>query len=141
MRLDRVILGAEATFLFKDTRVVNQDTIALFTGQKAGEVQTTIEGGHEKTFRGIIELAFATRVGLLAGRTWVEQEEEMPAYSLHTIHESYYRDFIGAYARFQINPRLSLLPSLFYSNAPDTSSLTSKRDQEMATQFSLRYRF
>lgn len=142
MRLDPIILGGEAAYLYKDSRIVNRDTIAIFTGQSTGTTQTRIEGGHEKTLRGIVELAAPFRAGFTFGRIWVEQEEEIPLYQLtHTINNSYYRNFMSAYARIQINPKLSLLPTLSYTESPDTSGITSSTDQEVSTQVSLRYRF
>lgn len=142
IRLDPVIIGGEASYLYKDTRIENSETIALFTGQATGQSQKRIEGGHEKTLRGVVELALPFRVGMTFGRVWVEQEEELLAYQMTPIiNNSHYRNFFGGYARIQVTPRLSILPGLNYSETPDTSDLTSNHDQELSTQVNLRFRF
>ena len=141
-RLDPVILGGEVAYLYKDSRIINRESSDIFTHKSLGINQIRIEGGNEKTLRGIIELAFPFRIGMTFGRTWVEQEEELILYqSTSTLHDSFYRNFVSGYARFQVNPRLSILPSIAYSVAPDTSYQTSKNDQEMSSQINLRYRF
>ncbi len=142
LRLGPVILGGEASYLYKETRIENSETIALFTRQATGQTQKRIEGGHEKTLRGTVELALPFRFGMTFGRVWVEQEEELLAYQMTPIiNNSHYRNFFGGYGRIQVNPKLSILPGLTYSETPDTSDLTSKRDQELSTQVNLRFRF
>lgn len=142
MRFSPIIVGGEVSYLYRDSRIKNEETIALFTGQTAAQTQTRIEGGNEKTLRGIIEVALPIRVGATFGRTWVEQEEHIIMYQPTTIrYESNYRNFLTGYGRFQINPKLSLLPSVAYTEAPDTSTLTGKQNQEISTQLNLRYRF
>jgi hypothetical protein len=141
-RIDPVLIGGEISYLYKNTRIINRQTLALFTGLPTGQTQTRLEGGHEKTLRGVIEYAGPVRLGVTFGRTWVEQEEEQIMYQLTTnIHDSYFRNFMGAYGRFQVNPRLSVLPSVLYSEAPDTSSLTSNSNTDLTTQVNLRFRF
>jgi hypothetical protein len=142
LRLGPTILGGEAAYLYRDTRIENHETKNAFTGQTVAQIQTRIEGGNEKTLRGIVELALPIRIGVIFGRTWIEQEEEMPLYEItHNIRNSYFRNFMTGYGRIQINPRLSLLPTLTFTDAPDTSGLTTKSDQEFTTQLGLRYRF
>lgn len=142
LRLSPVIIGGEVSYLYKDSRIRNEETIALFSGQTTGQTQTRIEGGNEKTVRGIVELAMPVRLGATVGRTWVEQEEYITMYQPTTIlYNSYYRNFFTGYARFQLNPRLAILPSVAYTEAPDTSEITGKQNQEIATQIGIRYRF
>lgn len=141
-RIDPVIIGGEASYLYKDTRVENSETRALFTGQATGQTQKRIEGGNEKTLRAIVEVAMPLRLGFTFGRTWVEQEEELLTYQMTPlINNSYYRNFISAYGRIQVNPRISILPNISYSEMPDTSNVTSNRDEDLSTQVTLRIRF
>lgn len=141
-RLSPVIVGAEVSYLYRDSRLRNEETVALFTGQTTGQTQTRIEGGDEKTLRGVVELAAPFRIGATFGRTWVEEEEHIITYQPTTIlYGSYYRNFMSAYSRIQINPKLSVLPSVAYTEAPDTTSMTGQQNQEISTQLNLRYRF
>lgn len=142
-RLESVIIGGEASYLYRDTRTVNRETIALFSGASTGVVQTKIEGGHEKTLRGIVEvIALPTRFGLVMGRTWVEQEEELQTNSIgFPLYDSYAKDFIGAYARFQLNPKFSILPLVTYKQTAGVGFSQDAQDQELLTQVNLRYRF
>ncbi|MEY4617061.1 MAG: hypothetical protein RJB66_2021 [Pseudomonadota bacterium] len=142
VRLSPIIIGGEVSYLYKDSRIKNEETIALFTGQTTGQTQTRLEGGNEKTLRAIVELAMPIRLGATAGRTWVEPEELITMYQPTTIlYNSYYRNFFSGYARFQVNPKLAILPSVSYTEAPDTTGITGKQNQEIATQVGIRYRF
>ena len=140
-RLDPIILGGEASYLYRETRILNRETMVLYTGQSNAK-QFRFDGGNEKTIRGIIELAMSFRLGMTFGKTWIEEEQEMGVYDLTPIiHDSYFKTFLSAYGRFQINPRLSLIPSIQYNETPDTTSLTNGNNQDLSTQVNLRYRF
>lgn len=141
-RYDFILLGSEVSYLYRDSRIENQETQALFTGQATGQVQVRKEGGHEKTLRGIVELALPIRIGGTIGRTWIEEEEYLTLYQPTTIiYNSYYRNFITGYGRFQINPKFAILPSIGYSEAPDTSGISGGSTQDLSTQVNFRYRF
>lgn len=140
LRWESLIFGGEASYLYKDTRTINQDTLVL--GQKVNPTQTRVQGGAEKTIRGTLELAAPFRFGGFIGRTWIELEESMVVYQpAPTFINSHYKNFFGGYARFQVLPRFSIVPILSYSEKPDTSGLSSGREQETTTQINLRYRF
>ncbi len=139
-RLEYLILGGEASYLYKDTRTVNESNITL--GITANPTQTRYEGGAEKSIRGIAELASPFRVGGFIGKTWVELTERQVMYQPAPIYDnSFSRTFYGAYARFQVLPKFSILPMISFSNAPDTSGLSNGSQQDLTTQVNLRYRF
>lgn len=141
-RLGPTILGGEISYLYKDTRIVNSETIILYTATPTAKTQYRYEGGAEKSLRAVAELAMAFRLGIFAGRTWVEPEERRVANQLAPVTvNSYYKDFIGAYGRIQVHPRLSVLPILSVTEAPDTSGQTDHSDHEVLTQVNLRFRF
>lgn len=141
-RLGPTVLGGEISYLYKDSRIVNSDEIELYTATPTAQQQYRQEGGAEKTIRAIAELALSFRLGLFAGRTWVEPEERIISNQLSSVtFNSYYKDFIGAYGRIQVHPRLSVLPLLSVTEAPDTSGQTSHSNHEVLTQVNLRFRF
>lgn len=141
-RLGPTILGGEISYLYKDTRIVNSDIIALYTATPTAQSQFRQEGGAEKSLRAIAELAMAFRLGVFVGRTWVEPEEYIVANQLAPVtFNSYYKDVVGAYGRIQVHPRLSVLPILSVTEAPDTSGQSDHSDHEVLTQVNLRFRF
>lgn len=139
-RLEYLILGGEGSYLYKDTRTINESTISY--GRTLSPTQTRVEGGAEKMVRGTIELAAPFRVGGFIGRTWIELAERQIMYQPAPIFDnSHYKNFYGAYARFQVASKFSILPIISFNNRPDTSGLTSGSQQDITTQVNLRYRF
>jgi len=141
-RLGPVILGSEISYLYKDTRVVNTSVIPALASESTAPTQTRKEGGAEKSLRAVAELALSFRLGAFFGRTWVEPEDRMVANQFAPITiNSYYKDILGVYGRIQVHPRLSVIPLLSVSDAPDTSGLSDQSNHEVLTQINLRFRF
>ncbi len=141
-RVGPMILGGEASYLYKDTRIVNESDIPLFTGESTAPKQIRYEGGAEKSLRAVAELATSFRLGVFFGRTWIEAEELIISNQLgNMLGNSYYKNFFGAYGRIQIHPRLSVLPLLSVTEAPDTSGFSNYSNHEVLTQVNLRFRF
>jgi hypothetical protein len=141
-RLGPMILGGEISYLYKDSRIVNTKEIVPFTSVDTAPTQTRQEGGAEKSIRAVAELAMSFRLGIFAGRTWVEPEDRIIVNQFAPVtFNSYYKDFFGAYGRIQVHPRLSVIPLISVTEAPDTSGQSSHSNHEVLTQANLRFRF
>ena len=141
-RLGPAILGGEISYLYKDSRIVNTRDIAPYTAYETAPTQDRLEGGAEKSLRAVAELATSFRLGVYYGRTWIEQEDYIRSNQFAPFtNNSYFKDTVGAYGRIQVHPRLSVLPLISVSEAPDTSGQSNQSTHEIQTQISLRFRF